>query len=109
FKTVIDNSKQMGQEQAQLAAVLKSTGEAAGYSRDQLNGMAEALAGKSIFSTNEINQAQTALLAFTGVMGGEFVRAQQAAADMAARTGMSIQSATELIGRALHVPSAGMA
>lgn len=109
FSAVIDNTKQMEQEQAQLAAVLKSTGEAAGYSRDQLNSMASALSGKSVFSAGEINQAQTALLAFTGVMGGEFVRAQQAAADMAARTGMSIQAATETIGRALDVPSAGMA
>lgn len=109
FKSVIDNTRVMQQEQAQLAAVLKSTGNAAGFTRDELNKMAGSLSGKSIFSTGEINQAQTALLAFTGVMGGEFVRAQQAAADMAARTGMSIQSTVELIGRALDVPSQGMA
>lgn len=109
FSSVIDNTKQMEKEQAQLAAVLKSTGEVAGYSRDQLNGMATALSNKSLFSTGEINQAQTALLAFTGVLGEEFVRAQQSAADMSARTGMSIQQTTELIGRALDVPSQGMA
>ncbi|TBU81210.1 hypothetical protein DNK06_08865 [Pseudomonas daroniae] len=34
FSTVINNTRQMEQEQAQLAAVLKSTGEAAGFSRD---------------------------------------------------------------------------
>lgn len=109
FSGVIENTKQMEHEQSQLAAALKSTGEAAGFTRDQMNSMATSLADKSLFSTNEINQAQTALVAFTGVMGGEFVRAQQAAADMAARTSMSIQSATETIGRALDVPSAGMA
>lgn len=109
FKTIIDETKMAEQEQSQLAAVLRSTGEAAGFNRDQLNSMAGALEGKSIFSAGDINQAQTALLAFTGVMGGEFVRAQQAAADMASRTGMSIQSATETIGRALDVPSQGLA
>lgn len=108
-KTVIANTQQMEKEQAQLAAVLKSTGEAAGFSRDQLNSMAAAMEGNSTFSAGEINQAQTALLAFTGVMGDNFVKAQQAAADMASRTGMDIKSTAELIGRALDVPSKGMA
>lgn len=109
INAVIKNTRQMEQEQAQLAAVLTSTGEAAGFNRDQLNEMAQGLANVSTLSTNEINQAQTALLAFTGVVGNEFVRAQQAAADMAARTGMSIQQTAETIGRALDVPSKGMA
>lgn len=109
INAVIKNTRQLEQEQAQLAAVLTSTGEAAGFSRDQLNEMAQGLANVSTLSTNEINQAQTALLAFTGVVGDDFVRAQQAAADMAARTGMSIQQTAETIGRALDVPSKGMA
>ncbi|OZI64922.1 phage tail tape measure protein [Bordetella genomosp. 4] len=109
FGSVIQETKQAEREQAQLAAVLKSTGEAAGFSRDQLNAMAAELEGKSIFSAGDINQAQTAFLAFNNIVGNEFVRAQQAAADMATRTGMSIQSAAETIGRALDIPSEGMA
>lgn len=105
---LIDNTKQMEKEQAQLAAVLRSTGEAAGYNRDQLNQMGQALANASVFSTGQITEAQTTLLAFTGIMGNEFVRAQQAAADMAARTGMSIVAASETIGRALDIPSKGL-
>lgn len=97
---IIDNTKQMEKEQAQLAAVLRSTGEAAGYNRDQLNQMGQALANASVFSAGQITEAQTTLLAFTGIMGNDFVRAQQAAADMAARTGMSIVAASETIGRA---------
>lgn len=109
FGSVIEETKQAEREQAQLAAVLKSTGEAAGFSRDQLNSLAAELEGASIFSAGDINQAQTALLAFTNIVGNEFVRAQKAAADMASRTGMSIQQAAETIGRALDVPSEGMA
>lgn len=98
------------QEQAQLAAALRSTGEAAGYTQKQLNAMAAELAGRvKIFGEGEINQAQTALLAFTGIVGDQYPKALQAAADMSARTGMSIQSAAETIGRALDVPSQGMA
>ena len=95
-------------EQAQLAAVLKSTGQAAGFTQKSLNDMGEALRKNSIFDGGDITKAQTALLAFTGITGEQFPKALQAAADMAARTGMTIQQASETIGRALDVPSQGM-
>lgn len=96
-------------EQAQLRAVLQSTGEAAGYNADQLNKMADSLELVSIFSAGEIVTAQTSLLAFTNIVGDQLPRALQAAMDMASRTGMSLTSAAETIGRALDVPSQGMA
>lgn len=108
IRSVIDNTRALEQEQGQLAAVLRSTGEAAGFNRAQLNAMAESLAGVSVYSTNEINQAQTTLLAFSGVVGNEFTRAMQASMDMATRTGMSVSAAAEMVGRALDVPSQGL-
>lgn len=108
MRSVIDNTRALEQEQAQLAAVLVSTGEAAGFNRAQLNAMAASLAGVSIYSTNEINQAQTTLLAFSGVVGNEFTRAMQASMEMATRTGMSVSAAAEMVGRALDVPSQGL-
>lgn len=108
FARVIQETISAQQEQAQLAAVLKSTGEAAGYSQDELNGMADAMERGSTISAGEINQAQTTLLAFTGIVGQEFPRALQAAVDMASRTGMSVVSAAETIGRALDIPSKGL-
>lgn len=108
FGKYIQNTRDAEQEQAQLAAVLKSTGEAAGYSQDQLNDMANSMSSLSILSGGEINQAQTSLLAFTGIVGDQFPRALQAAIDMSARTGMSVVAAAETIGRALDVPSKGL-
>lgn len=108
IRSVIDNTRALEQEQAQLAAVLVSTGEAAGFNRTQLNAMAESLAGVSVYSTNELNQAQTTLLAFSGVVGNEFTRAMQASMDMATRTGMSVSAAAEMVGRALDIPSQGL-
>lgn len=108
FATFIKNTVDAQNEQAQLAAVLRSTGEAAGYSQNQLNDMAAALAKTSTLSAGEITQAQTTLLAFTGIVGEEFPRALRAAVDMASRTGMSVVSAAETIGRALDVPSKGL-
>jgi len=109
FTQIIRATADLQNEQAQLAAVLKSTGEAAGFSQGKLNEMAEALSRTSIISAGEINQAQTTLLAFTGIVGEEFPRALQAAIDMASRTGMSVVSASETIGRALDIPSKGLA
>jgi lambda family phage tail tape measure protein len=101
-------SIQAQKEQGQLAAVLKSTGSAAGFSQNQLNDMAGALENVSTVSAGEINQAQTTLLAFTGIVGGQFSQALQSAIDMSARTGISVVSAAETIGRALDKPSQGM-
>lgn len=105
---VVENTKLLDHQQAQLGAVLRSTGEAAGYSREQLNAMAGAMSSASMFNTGEITEAQTTLLAFTGIVGDQFPKALQAAADMATRTGMSVKSAAETIGRALDVPSRGL-
>lgn len=104
----VKNTIDAQNEQAQLSAVLKSTAQAAGYSQQQLNDMADSLARVSTVSAGEITSAQTALLAFTGIVGDEFPRALQAAIDMAARTGTSVVSAAETIGRALDVPSKGL-
>ncbi|WP_426780462.1 phage tail length tape measure family protein [Pseudomonas aeruginosa] len=108
FGAVIRNTKQMEKEQAQLEAVLRSTGESAGFSREQLNEMASSMERTSTVSAGEINQAQTNLLAFTGIVGEQFPRALQSAIDMAARTGTTVTSAAETIGRALDVPSKGL-
>jgi len=95
-------------EQSQLAAVLRSTGEAAGWSQQKLNEMAAALAQSSTFSEGAINQAQTRLLSYTGVVGEQFPQAMQAAIDMAARMGMDLSQSAETIGKALDVPSKGL-
>lgn len=101
-------SREAQDEQAQLAAVLKSTGEAAGYSQGKLNEMAESMANSSIFSDGEINKAQTRLLSYTGIVGEKFPEAMQSVIDMAARMGMTVEQSAETVGRALDIPSQGL-
>lgn len=108
FSKFITETVNAQNEQAQLAAVLRSTGQAAGFSIRQLNDMADAMEKATAFSAGDINQAQTTLLAFTGIAGEQFPKALQAAADMASRTGMTVKSAAETIGRALDIPSEGL-
>ncbi len=95
-------------EQAQLAAVLRSTGQAAGWSQKQLNKMAAELSNSSIFSEGDITNAQTRLLSYTGIVGEQFPKAMQAVIDMSSRMGMSLDQSAETIGRALDIPSQGM-
>lgn len=109
FQKVIAETKQAEQEQAQLAAVLKSTGNAAGYSQERLNQMADAMQQSLGVAAGDVNSAQAVLLAFTNIVGDKLPAALQAAADHAARTGSTIQASAEIMGRALDVPSVGMA
>lgn len=95
-------------EQAQLAAVIKSTGAAAGYTSDQLNKMASDLSGASIFDEGAITSAQTRLLSYTGIVGEQFPAAMQSVIDMSSRMGMSLEQSAETIGRALDIPSQGL-
>lgn len=109
FQKFIAETKQAEQEQVQLQAVLKSTGNAAGYSQDRLNQMADAMQQSLGVAAGDVNSAQTVLLAFTNIVGDKLPAALQAAADHAARTGSTIQASAEIMGRALDVPSVGMA
>lgn len=108
MRKIIQETRNAEQEQAQLAAVLRSTGESADWSAEKLNAMADAMSKKSIFSPGEITQAQTRLLSYANIVGEKFPEAMQATIDMAARLNMSITQSGETIGRALDKPSEGM-
>lgn len=92
-------------EVAQLDAIIKSTGGAAGYTRQQLLDMADTLSSKSTFSGGEIVEAQTRLLSYSGILGTNIPRAMQAIIDQSARLGISVSQSAETIGRALESPS----
>ncbi len=106
FGKFIEETKNAQSEQAQLAAVLKSTGNAAGFTAAELNKMASGMSG--FVSEGDINRAQTRLLSYTGVVGDEFPRALQAAIDMSVRLGMTVEQSAETVGKALDIPSKGL-
>lgn len=108
FSKFIEETKNAQNEQAQLAAALRSTGSAAGYTISQLNAMASEFSNKSVFSEGDINRAQTRLLSYTGIVGEQFPKALQAAIDTAQRMGMTVEQAAETVGRALDIPSQGL-
>lgn len=109
FRAVIQETRDASDEVAQLRAVLKSTGEQAGFTATQLTDMADKLADSTTHSSGEIVKAQTRLLSYTGIVGEQFSQALQMVIDQSARTGESIEQAAETVGKALDKPSQGVA
>ena len=95
-------------EQALLAAAVKATGGAAGFTAAQLNAQASALQSLTGISDESIQQAERAMMAFGNVQGQVFKDGIAAALDLAAATGKDAASAAHTLGMALQNPAEGM-
>lgn len=90
-------------------SALKATGNAVGFTTDQLVGMSEQFQKVTTFADEDILGNVTAqLLKFGTVHGEVFKRAQQVIVDYASGTGTSLETATQQIGRALEDPIQGL-
>jgi hypothetical protein len=94
--------------QAQLAAVLKSTGGASGMTADAINEMANSMGRLNAMDNDEIVSASNVLLTFTNIGKQAFPTATQAALDLSAAMGQDLQSSIVQIGKALNDPITGM-
>ena len=90
--------------QAQLAAVIKSTGGASGETVDQINALAESLQKSSGYSADQIEQVDTMLIGMKTLGTDVVPGATQAILDFAARTGQDAVSAAQVLGKALGDP-----
>ena len=93
---------------AQLDAVLKSTGGAAGMTRDALEEQALALSKVTRFEDDAILAGNAIMLTFTNIGKDIFPRATQATLDLSTAFGMDLQSATMMVGKALNDPIKGL-
>ena len=94
---------------AQVEAGLRSTGNTAGYTSEQLQKMASDLQSKTIFGDEVILKDATAqLLTFTNISGEQFARTQKAALDLATRLDGDLKSASIQLGKALNDPIANL-
>lgn len=97
---------------AQMEAVILSTGGSAGRSLQQLSKQAEDLAGKTLFDDDQTKGAQNLLLTFTEIKGKVFDDAIPAIQDLA--TAMSgdgpvdLKGASVQVGKALNDPIKGI-
>lgn len=99
---------------AQLAAGIKSTGNAANVTVDGLNNLASSIQGYSGQTDDSIVKSEQLLLTFTNVKNGVgagndiFNQATKATADMAAKMGGDASSSAIQLGKALNDPVKGI-
>lgn len=92
---------------AEVEAVLKSTGGAAGVTADQIKEMSSELQKVTKFSDEEIMSGQSMLLTFTKIGEDVFPLATEAMLNMAEKFG-NVQNASVQLGKALNDPIAGV-
>lgn len=94
---------------AQLEAVIKSTGGAAGVTADEVAGMASALQQTTKFSDDAILKGQSLLLTFTGIGKDVFPDVTKTMLDMSQAMGTDLKGTAMQLGKALNDPIKGMA
>ena len=93
---------------AQLDAVIKSTGGAAGVTRKEITNLADALEKTTKFTAESTQAADALLLTFTNIGKDVFPEATKIALDMAQALGTDASSGAIQLGKALNDPIAGI-
>lgn len=93
---------------AQLEAVIKSTGGAAGMTSDELVKMADELSKVTRFSDDAIIGGENLLLTFTNIGADVFPDATKAILDMSTAMNQDLKSSAIQLGKALNDPIDGV-
>lgn len=114
LKSVWDGLQENKAIAAQTAAVLKSTGGAAGISAQGVGALGDALEQKSLFDAEAIRSGENLLLTFTNIKNGAgkgndvFNQTTQIMADMAQAMGTDPKAQAIQLGKALNDPVKGI-
>lgn len=93
---------------AQLDSVLKSTGGAAGVTRDMATDLADSLSAVTRFSDDAVLSGENILLTFTNIGKDVFPAATETMLDMSQALGQDLQSSAIQLGKALQDPVNGV-
>lgn len=104
----IKNTIEQERVTKQLEAVLKSTGGAAGITKDEMLGMASAMQQVTTYGDEAVIPAQSLLLTFTKIGKDVFPQALESVLDVATAMGTDLKSAATQVGKALNDPVLGI-
>lgn len=104
----IDKAKIQAQADAQLGAVLESTGHAAGLTSSELTRMASELQSVTNYGDEATIKGQALLATFTRIGRDVFPRATATMLDMSAALDQDLKSSALQLGKALNNPIAGI-
>lgn len=108
FAHMIAAAAEAQQVMAQSAAVIQSTGGAAGFTATQFAEMATELARHIPIDDEVIQKTENMLATFTQIKGDNFKAATEAALDMSVALGEDSSAAAMQLGKALNDPIAGV-
>ncbi|MEI8647400.1 phage tail length tape measure family protein [Paraglaciecola sp. Hal342] len=94
--------------QLKTEALLKATGNAAGFTAQQLENQASSVALNTLASVGGIVEAQNVLQTFKTVSGDTFTQAIELSQDMAATMGGTAKDKALQLGKALENPTEGL-
>jgi len=94
--------------QAQLNAVLESTGGIAGVTAEQVNSLADAFELTTKFSAEQTLAGENLLLTFTNIGADVFPQATETMLDMSQALGQGMKESAVQLGKALQDPILGV-
>jgi len=107
-RKIVNATKEQEQAVAQLEQGLATTGNAVGYSLEQLTKKAEELQKATTFGDEGIIQAMSQLVTFTGITKDQFDRTTVAVLDLATRMDGDLKGSVVQLGKALNDPVANL-
>lgn len=93
---------------AQLTAVIKSTGGAAGVTVDAALALSKSLEATTTFGDEAVLTAENMILTFTNIKNNIFPQVTSTALDMSVALGQDVSSSAMQLGKALNDPVQGM-
>ena len=108
FGGLIQSYVRQEQAERQLAARLKSTGNAVGLTAKELTKMATELQKVTTFGDEAIMEMQSLLLTFTKIGKETFPEATEAVLNMSTAFGQDLRSSAIQLGKALNEPVEGV-
>jgi len=90
---------------SQLAKNIKASGEAAGFTAEELEKMARALQDESVIDDKEIKKAMGIISTFTNITGDNFKTAIKMTMDMSAAMGQGMPEAAKAMAKAIGDPA----
>lgn len=108
LKESIQESMEASRVQAQLGAVLKSTGGAAGVSAEEVLKLSSALQKQTTYGDEAITSVQNMLLTFTKIKSDVFPEATKTVLDMSTALGQDTKNSAIQLGKALNDPIVGV-
>jgi phage-related protein len=93
---------------AQLDAVLASTGNTSGMTRDQLVELSRSMENLTSFSDEEVLSVETLLLQYNKLGKETLPEATQAVLDISTRIGVNATTAARMLGKALEDPAGAL-